>query len=66
MLSGHKSHLEILEEHRKLIEKFGIAAANNKASSEEAFEEKPVKVEDPIDLTFKTSDDEEKISADDD
>ena len=66
MLSGHKSHLEILEEHRKLIEKFGIAAANSKASSEEAFEEKPVKVEDPIDLTFKTSDDEEKISADDD
>merc|ERR1719232_1523830 len=57
LMFGQKSHLDILEEHRKLIEKFGIASAASK-SSEESFDEKPVKVEDPIDLTFKTSDDD--------
>lgn len=58
MFGGHKTHLDILEEHRKLIEKFGIASAAMSKSSEESFEEKAVKVEDPIDLTFKTSDDD--------
>ena len=64
LMFGQKSHLDILEEHRKLIEKFGIASAAASKSSEESFEEKPdvektVKVEtDPIDLTFKTSDDD--------
>ena len=57
LMFGQKSHLDILEEHRKLIEKFGIASAASK-SSEESFDEKPVKVEDPIDLTFKSSDDD--------
>ena len=55
LMFGHKSHLEILEEHRKLIERFGIAAASKSA---ETFDEKPAKAEDPIDLTFKTSDDD--------
>lgn len=55
LMFGHKSHLEILEEHRKLIERFGIASASK---SNDSFDEKPVKVEDPIDLTYKTSDDD--------
>ena len=56
LMFGQKSHLEILEEHRKLIERFGLASATSK--SKESFDEKPVKAEDPIDLTFKTSDDD--------
>ena len=70
---GQKSHLDILEEHRKLIEKFGIASAAASKSCEESFEEKPdvesggvktVKMEsDPIDLTFKTSDDDKYEAA---
>jgi len=55
LMFGHKSHLEILEEHKKLIERFTIASASK---SNDSFDEKPVKVEDPIDLTFKTSDDD--------
>ena len=55
---GQKSHLDILDEHRKLIEKFGAASTAASKSSDESFDEKPVKVEDPIDLTFKTSDDD--------
>lgn len=55
LMFGHKSHLEILEEHKKLIERFSIASASK---SNDSFDEKPVKVEDPVDLTFKTSDDD--------
>lgn len=73
LMFGQKSHLDILEEHRKLIEKFGIASAAASKSCEESFEEKPdvesggvktVKMEsDPIDLTFKTSDDDKYEAA---
>lgn len=73
LMFGQKSHLDILEEHRKLIEKFGIASAAASKSCEESFEEKPdvesrgektVKLEsDPIDLTFKTSDDDKYEAA---
>ena len=56
LMFGQKSHLEILEEHRKLMERFGLASTLSK--SKDSFDEKPVKVEDPIDLTFKTSDDD--------
>jgi len=55
LMFGNKSHMEVLEEHRKLIERFALASASK---SSETFDEKPAKVEDPIDLTFKTSDDD--------
>ena len=60
---GQKSHLEVLEEHRKLLEKFGAASAavseEKKKHADDVMEEKHVKVEDPIDLTtLKPSDDD--------
>jgi len=58
----HKSQLEILEEHRKLIQRFGIAAAVAEAKEKDLeCEEKVVKLEDAIDLSYKQSSEESKL-----
>jgi len=62
LMFRHKSQLEILEEHRKLIQRFGIAAAVAEAKEKDLeCEEKVVKLEDAIDLSYKQSSEESKL-----